>query len=291
MKCQRGKEVTVYELALCAGIGAMSRGLQDAGIRTACYVERNEYRINVLIARMQDGSLDQAPIWDDVTTFDGRPWCGRVDLIAAGYPCQPFSRAGLKRGTDDERYLWPDVCRIIRQVRPCYVLLENVSDLLVASGKRPAPISDVLSDLATSGYDAEWSVLPAALFGAPHLRERVFVVAYSYQGRRQAVLRALAHASRETYAGWPSNHLDTPGDYLQAMEERLCEPAIFGSNDGTASRVERLEAIGEAVVRQIAAAVGTCLVKDWQAVGAGAEMGAARLIKHPWELEACVACD
>lgn len=254
----------MYELALCAGIGAMSRGLQDAGIRTACYIERNDYRINVLIARMQDGSLDQAPIWDDVTTFDGEPWCGRVDLISAGYPCQPFSRSGLKRGTDDERYLWPDVCSIIRQVRPRYVLLENVSDLLVASGGKPAPISDVFRDLAACRYDAEWSVLPAALFGAPHLRERVFVVAYSHQSGRQAVLRALTCASREAYAGWPSNHLDTPGDYLQAMEKRLCEPAIFRGNDGTAHRVERLEAIGEAVVRQVAAAIGQCLVKDWR---------------------------
>lgn len=247
----------MYELALCAGIGALSLGLQDAGVRTACYVERNPYRQQVLIARMQDGSLDQAPIWDDVTTFDGRPWSGRVDLISAGFPCQPFSSAGLRRGAEDDRHLWPDILRIIREVRPRFVLLENVRGLIVER-----TIAAILGNLAEYGYDAEWRVLSAHAFGAPHERERVFIIAYPAQSRWRAILCDLPSVSRETYTGWPTNHLDTPGDYLQAIESRICQPSVFGSNDGPAWRVERLEAIGESVVRQVAAAIGRCIAQQ-----------------------------
>src|SRR5581483_3896314 len=109
----------MYELALCAGIGGISLGLQRTGrIRTVCYVEKDDYRSQVLIQRMRDGWLDDAPIWDDVTTFNGEPWCGRVDIISAGFPCQPFSTAGKQLAEQDKRHLWPDICRIIRQVRP-----------------------------------------------------------------------------------------------------------------------------------------------------------------------------
>lgn len=254
----------MYELALCAGIGGLSRGLQDAGIRSVCYVENDPYRVQVLLARIRDGNLDNAPIWDNIKTFDGKLWRGRVHLVASGFPCQPFSSSGQRRGKDDDRYLWPHVYRIFCEVRPWYLLLENVAGLLM-EGDRPAPIADILSDLVRVGYDAEWRVLRACDFGAPHERERVFLVAYPHESRRQAILRTLPQTSTETYEGWPSTLLDTPGDYIQAMEKRLCQPALFGSNDGTAYRVERLAAVGEAVVRQVASAIGRCLMEDYQA--------------------------
>jgi DNA (cytosine-5)-methyltransferase 1 len=255
------KEAKLHELALCAGIAGLSRGLQDAGIRTACYVERDDYRIQVLISRIRDGWLDDAPIWDDVTTFDGQPWRGRVDIISAGFPCQPFSTAGKKRREQDERYIWPDICRIIRQIGPRFVLLENVSGLLMGDRRKPASISNILGDLVACGYDAEWQSIQASSFGAPHERERVFVVAYPHKSRWTPILRTLSEICIEAYAGWTPNHLDTPGGYIQAMEERICQPSVCRSNDGTAYRVERLEAVGEAVVRQVAAAIGKCIVE------------------------------
>ncbi len=123
--------VAVNGLALCAGVGGLELGLALAnpGYRSVGYVERESYATAILVARMGEQALDPAPVWDDLTTFDGRPWRGKVDLISAGFPCQPFSAAGKQKGTDDERWLWPDIARIIREVQPGYVFLENVPGL------------------------------------------------------------------------------------------------------------------------------------------------------------------
>src|SRR5439155_9652602 len=104
-----------------------------------------------------------------------------VDVLCGGFPCQPVSFAGRRRGTADERWLWPEFARIIRLLRPRYALMENVPGLLVGGG-----MAEVLGDLATCGYDAEWDCIPAAAVGAPHLRYRVFIVAYANGGRQQS---------------------------------------------------------------------------------------------------------
>ena len=136
------------------------------------YVEREAYAAAVLVARMDDETLDRAPIWDDLKTFDGRPWRGRVDLVAGGFPCQPFSVAGKRRGTEDARWLWPDIARIVEEVEPSVVFLENVPGL-IRSG-----LHHVLKDLARLGFDAEWDRFRASDVGAPHRRERVFILAH-----------------------------------------------------------------------------------------------------------------
>jgi len=94
------------------------------------HVERDPFAAAVLVARMADQALDQAPVWDDLRSFDGRPWRGRVDLVTAGFPCQPWSAAGRRQGIEDDRWLWPDVARIVAEVGPRLVLLENVPVLL-----------------------------------------------------------------------------------------------------------------------------------------------------------------
>lgn len=123
--------------------------------------------------RMAQSRLDQAPIWDDLTTFDGEPWCGRVDLITAGFPCQPFSAAGARRGLDDDRWLWPAIARIVSQIRPRFVVLENVPPVVRAG------LPAVLADLAQLGFDAEWGLYSAADVGAPHQRQRWWCVAHA----------------------------------------------------------------------------------------------------------------
>ena len=256
----------LYELGLCASIGGIQLGLKRTGaIRTICYVEYNPYRQSVLAARMRDGWLDDAPIWDDVTTFDGTPWRGRVSLLTAGFPCQPFSLGGKRHGEDDERYLWPAICRAIREVRPRYVLLENVPGLLMANRGRPAPIGRVLADLSSCGYDAEWDCLPASAFGAPHRRERLFLLAYPYQERRTRVLcpDLLQRVQAYHHSIWPApNPLGTVWDTLTRMEQSVGEPAVLRSNDGLTYQVDRLAAIGEAVVPLIAAYIGYCILAD-----------------------------
>lgn len=252
----------MYELALCAGIGGISLGLKRAGFRTVCYVERNPYRVAVLKARISDEMLDDAPIWDDVTTFNGKRWRGYVDIVSAGFPCQPFSQGGDMLGEEDERYLWPAIYQVIRDVRPAFIFLENVPGLLKSRNKRPAPISRIFADLAALRYDAEWHSITASAFGYPHERERVFVIAYPCQAGRPCILsgdiRYRVQDSRLPKRSTPKS-LGALRDLIPQLEERLGEPAIFGSNDGLSCQLERLEAIGEAVVPDIAEHIGRCI--------------------------------
>lgn len=173
----------MYELALFAGVGG---GLLATkwmlGWRTVCYVEIHPYRVEVLKARIRDGLLDDAPIWGDVRTFDGRPWRGCVDVVTAGFPCQPFSVAGRLEAQNDSRNLWPDTIRVIREVRPAWCLLENVTGLLSGSH---GYFGQILRDLAESRYDARWKVLSAAEVGAPHKRDRLWIVAHADSRRGQ----------------------------------------------------------------------------------------------------------
>jgi len=119
------------ELCLFAGGGGGSiASFHFHKWRTVCYVEWDKYCQKILQARIKDGLLSDAPIWDDIKTFNGKPWRGCVDIITAGFPCQPFSVAGKQKGIDDDRNGWPDTIRIIREVKPKYCLLENVAGLL-----------------------------------------------------------------------------------------------------------------------------------------------------------------
>ncbi len=162
------------ELALFAGAGGGILGGILNGWRTVCAVEINDYCRRVLMQRQDDGCLEPFPIWDDITTFDGRPWAGCVDIVTGGFPCQDISAAGRGAGISGERSgLWSEMARIIGEVRPRYVLVEN-SPMLTIRG-----LGTVLGDLAALGFDAEWGCLSAAATGAPHKRDRMWIVAKS----------------------------------------------------------------------------------------------------------------
>lgn len=164
------------ELALFAGAGGGILGGKLLGWRTVCAVECNAYAASVLCARQNDGLLPPFPVWDDVCTFDGRPWRGIVDVVSGGFPCQDISAAGKGAGIDGERSgLWGQMARIIGEVRPGTVFVEN-SPMLTLRG-----LGRVLGDLAALGYDAEWGVLGAESVGAPHKRERIWIVAHAPQ--------------------------------------------------------------------------------------------------------------
>jgi DNA (cytosine-5)-methyltransferase 1 len=160
------------ELALFAGAGGGILGGKLLGWRTVCAVEIDGYARSVLAARQNDGCLEPFPIWDDVRTFDGRPWRGIVDVVSGGFPCQNISVAGSGEGiTGKQSGLWKEFARIIGEVRPRFAFVEN-SPALVGRG-----LGTVLGDLAALGYDARWGVLGAADAGAPHRRERIWIVA------------------------------------------------------------------------------------------------------------------
>ena len=163
----------MHVLSLCSGAGGLDLGLQIAlpSCRSIGLVERDAFAAAILVARMLDGSLDDAPIWDDLGTFDGRPWRGAVDIVTAGYPCQPFSVAGRRLGAEDPRHLWPHVARIIGEVEPPFVFLENVAHHLRLG------FPEVAAGLVGMGYRLAAGLFTAAEVGAPHKRERLFILA------------------------------------------------------------------------------------------------------------------
>ena len=160
------------ELHLFAGAGGGILGGQLLGHTCVCAVEWNPYARRVLLQRQRDNVLPRFPIWDDVQTFDGKPWQGRVDVVCGGFPCQDISAVGKGAGIDGAKSgMWRHMARIVSEVRPRFVFVEN-SPMLTSRG-----LGVVLGDLAAMGYDAEWCVLGAADAGAPHIRERIWILA------------------------------------------------------------------------------------------------------------------
>ena len=168
------------ELALFAGAGGGILAGLLLGWRTVCAVELDAYCRSVLLARQRDGLLPRFPLWDDVRTFDGRPWRGHVDVVSGGFPCQDISAAGGGAGIGGERSgLWVEMARIIGEVRPRYAFVEN-SPMLTSRG-----LGTVLGDLAEMGFDARWGVLGAADVGAPHKRDRIWIVGHAVRDGRE----------------------------------------------------------------------------------------------------------
>ena len=168
------KTEQLNELALFAGAGGGILGGHLLGWRTVCAVEFAAYPRSVLLARQRDGMLPRFPIWDDVTTFDGNPWRGRVDVVSGGFPCQDISVAGKGEGLSGERSgLWSEMARIISEVQPRFAFVEN-SPMLTSRG-----LGVVLGDLSQMGYNCEWGVVGADDAGAPHRRDRIWILAYA----------------------------------------------------------------------------------------------------------------
>lgn len=161
------------ELGLFAGAGGgLLASNHLLGWRTVCAVEIEPYCQRVLEQRQRDGMLDAFPIWDDIRTFDGRPWLGHVDVVSGGFPCQDISSAGRRAGLAGDRSgLWFDMLRVIGEVRPCYVFAENSPNL------RTNGLDVVVGGLADLGFDVGWGVLGAWHVGAPHRRNRMWIVA------------------------------------------------------------------------------------------------------------------
>lgn len=211
--------------SLFAGIGGIDLGFERAGFKTVWQVEINPYCRKVLARHFPD-----AERYEDVRTV-GSHNLKPVDVIAGGFPCQDVSHAGRRVGIDGERSgLWREMRRIIRELRPRFALVENTSGLLDRGMER------VLGEMAEDGFDAEWTVLSACAFGAPHPRQRVFVVAYP-QSKRPRQLRRIECAPE--------------GEAYRNVCWAQSEPTVSRVADGVPDRLERLTALGNAVVPQI----------------------------------------
>lgn len=240
---QQCNDEGLRELALFAGAGGGILGGHLLGWRTVCAVEYNAYARSVLLARQNDGTLPPFPVWDDVCTFDGKPWRGLVDVVSGGFPCQDISAAGKGAGLEGERSgLWGEMARIIREVQPRFVFVEN-SPMLASRG-----LGVVLGDLAAMGFDARWGVLGGGDIGATHERKRMWIQAShsnekrlqrsEFQGREAARIAIERMVARPIF---PRNENDIPS------------PFVLGAGNGLAGRMDRTVAIGNGQIPSVAA--------------------------------------
>lgn len=172
----------------------LKRVLPNLRLLAACEIE--EFAVENILAKMEAGLLEAAPIWSDCKTFPWEPFVDRTHLFVASYPCQPFSAAGKRQGADDERHLWPYVHRWILRARPLLVFLENVE------GHISLGLSTVISDLEEGGYKTAWGIFSASEVGAPHQRKRVFILAYR---DGDGFISDVARAATVAHSDWAQN--------------------------------------------------------------------------------------
>ena len=279
-------------LSLCTGYGGIEAGLERAGVRLrpVAYVEREAFAAANLVAKFEAGEMAPAPVWTDVKTFPYADFHGRVGIMLAGYPCQPFSSAGQRKGEADERHLWPHIAAGIAACQPRFVFCENVE------GHLSLGIKDVFNDLDRLGYSYTAGLFSAEEVGATHRRKRLFWLAYSMHARREG-RRDFSGVGRqqkldETWPagpgqpqhGWeeprtvgnaggaePDRIPDKPRPDVSEVgntSQRQTESELGGTTDGpgprpdaNTNRVDRLRLLGNGVVPQTAAKAFTTL---WQ---------------------------
>jgi DNA (cytosine-5)-methyltransferase 1 len=237
-------------LDLFAGIGGFSLAAHWMGWTTTAFVEKDEYAQKVLAK-----NFPGVPIFDDVRTFDGTKYRDSVDLVCGGFPCQDISVAGAQNGIDAERSgLWSELHRIISEVRPRFALVENVTNLIAGNDGRW--FSRVLGDLAASRFDAEWCCIPASKVGTPHIRDRVWILAYPASERRNFFLDSTL---REIERKRLSNHQQSGHRWEREISGHLVDrvgwtvkPGVRGSDDDVPDRPHRLKSLGNSIVPQIA---------------------------------------
>jgi DNA (cytosine-5)-methyltransferase 1 len=263
--------------SLFAGIGGLDLGFERAGLKCKWQVEIDPYARRVLAKHWPDVHR-----WDDVRTWPQQN-TEPVDVIIGGFPCQDISYAGKGAGLHGERSgLWFEFARVVREMGPEFVVVENVAALLNRG------LGNVLGTLASLGYDAEWHCIPAAAVGAPHIRDRVFILAYA-KGKRRRKTRQCSQRQKEwaSFGGEVLANSNSKG--LQIRNERQnnpeetrtvisrselerayttigrkqweVEPSVGRVADGISNRVDRLRCLGNAVVPQVAEVVARLLLK------------------------------
>ena len=275
------------ELSLFSGAGGGLLATKHLlGWETVGYVEIDEYCQAVLAQRIKDGYLDSAPIFGDITQFISEGYAeayqGMVDVITAGFPCQPFSTAGRRQADDDERNMWPQTMETICIVGPQFALLENVPGLLVYEY-----FGEIFGDLVESGYCIQWKCISAAELGAPHKRDRLWLVAYRNGQRSRQVGTFAKNDGKRKAANDPGQvgllgrtekTTDTNGKMLEKRDRMpgrqsqrprkadwwSTEPRLGRVADGVANRVDRLKAIGNGQVSIVAATAWKILAGEWK---------------------------
>ena len=231
-------------LSLFSGIGGMDIGLERAGMTTVAFCEIDPFCQKVLRKHWKD-----VPIHSDIRELKGEH-VGPVQLVAGGYPCQPFSTAGERRGAEDDRHLWPEMRRLVEELRPAWVLGENVA------GHVSLGLDQVLSDLGSLGYATRAFVIPACAVNAWHKRDRVWVIANAMCSGQSGQGRPLDTRNPTPDADWEEHR-------TEHEIRRPSKPPVRGGNDGLSRRLDqdRLRALGNAVVPQLVTRLGRAIME------------------------------
>lgn len=218
-------------MGLFEGIGGFSLAARWAGWNTPVMVEWNQYCQAVL-----QKNFPYATIFGDIHKFDGRPYAGQIDIITGGFPCQPFSNAGKRAGTDDDRYLWPEMLRVIREVAPTWVVGENVTGLLSMDGGRV--FAGILADLENAGYCTEIYLIPAVGVGAPHRRDRIWIVAHCNTGHSAISEQPSCRRQKSQNAHPVGQNIGIDADANGAGRQKFDAPAKPGFAGFGAGRID-----------------------------------------------------
>lgn len=264
MKNDDNNTETITHLSLCSGYEGIGLGLRRVlpNLREIAYVEREGFPVANLVAKMEAGDLDAAPVFTDVKTLPYRKFSGLVDILSCGFPCQPFSSSGKREGVEDPRHLFPYIRDGIRECRPRIVFLENVEGIISSKTEDgDSVLQYVLGELEGMGYRATAGVFSAAEVGATHQRKRVFILgimADHSSTRSETWIPTERHREKgdakitNNYClgDWPSR----PGERQKVFEEpRTVKSKLGRTTNGTANRVDRLRLLGNGVVPSTAA--------------------------------------
>ena len=235
-------------ISFCTGYGGIELGLRGAGVdvRVICNVEIEAFVQANLVAKIEEGRMDDAPIFSDLKTFPAEIFRGKIHGITCGYPCQPFSSVGKRKGENDPRHLWPRIREHARAIGVQWIFAENVE------GHISLGLSTVISDLEEDGYKTAWGIFSAEEVGAPHQRKRVYILAHTTSWKSR---KSQARHGGESIGGgseevrWPSR----PGESQHEWEPpRTTITRLGGMSNGTTYRNQRLMLLGNGVVPQTA---------------------------------------
>jgi DNA (cytosine-5)-methyltransferase 1 len=238
-------------LDLFSGIGGFSLGLERAGMKTVAFCEIDK-RAQLVLKK----HWPNVPVFEDVSTLKKEDISEQIDVICGGFPCQDISLAGRGEGLAGKRSgLWFEFHRLINEIKPRYAIIENVSAL------RSRGLDEVLRSLAKIGYDAEWHCIPASAVGAPHQRDRIWIIAHAgcARGERLVTSADIGKARQ----GWVCGEKDLLDIATSPFESgnRWPRPLVRRMDDGVPNRVERLKQLGNAVVPQIPEIIGRRLMQ------------------------------
>lgn len=242
-------------LSLFSGGGLGDYGLELAGMQIVGQVEIDDYCQKILKLRWPD-----VPKWRDIRDVRGSEAlekCGAVELISGGFPCQPFSFAGNRKGKEDNRYLWPEMFRVISEVKPTYVIGENVFGIIRTA------LDEVLSNLESIGYTSQSFVIPACAVDAPHRRDRVWIVGYSNCFRRWKKTESRLDLESNSLDNWKrekssNRSIQTSSETFKWWET---EPGMGRVAHGVANRVDRLKLLGNGQVVQVVEWIGKQIMR------------------------------